>query len=527
MSLAFRFLCHSLFAAVLFSISICISSNKAFCQPSVEEVVKHFSFATVAEEAQKLAQSSYTPPKEITNRTLTNLSYDEYRMIRSKPDSALWHGEALFELQFFHPGFLFQAPVAINEIRSEPGKSFEERSIPFSAELFDIDSSLREKIGSVEVNNFAGFKITYPLHSATVQDDLAVFLGASYFRLVGRNDQFGISARALAIDTAEARGEEFPYFSRFWLIKPSKGDATLTVYALLDGPSVAGAYRFIIHPGQGTKVNCKGQLFFRDPNKKYGLAPLSSMFLRGEGQTRGISDFRSEVHDSDGLVIHMGSSNEHLFRTLANPKSGVRVSSFLDINPKGFGLVQRDRKYENYLDLETRFEDRPDFWIEPKGDWGPGSVELVEIATEFETNDNMVAYWVPRNPITSGFEFEYTLTAGRGFPTPNRAYVVRSFSNPLSPDKGDKTVDNRRFVIDFRGDVLSSLSGNQPVHAEISLTNASLSERTIIKDERTGDWRVTFVASRNRTMTSDVRLNLSLYGESLSEVWLALWNDEA
>jgi glucans biosynthesis protein len=493
---------------------VAASAKKKPQLPAVE-------FSNVIEEARALAEKSYKDEfKRVSG--LEKITYDEYRMIRFKPERALWKDKSLFQAQFFHLGFLFLRPVQIFEV--EKGKS---KEVVFKPELFEIADAVKNKIPKGGVSNFAGVKLTYPLHSAAVQDDLAVFLGASYFRLVGRGDQFGMSARGLALNTGAPEGEEFPHFSKFWLVQPSERQTSMKMYALLESENVAGAYQFIIHPGAATKVDVTAQLFFRSTDKKLGIAPLTTMFLRSEGQRRGIDDFRPEVHDSDGLIIHTGSGGERLFRPLANPRQGVRISRFVDSNPKGFGLVQRDREYGNYLDLETYFEARPNFWIEPKGTWGAGSVELVEISTEFETNDNIVAYWVPDAQPEKEMRFEYTVHAGRAIPSPAEAIAFRSVSKSLMTAEQieEEGQDKRRFVVDFKGPSLDLLAESQPVHAELTMTNGNFSELTVQKNRRNNEWRVTFVATKKTGAASDIRLGLSLYGERLSEVWLNLWDD--
>ena len=119
------------------------------------------------------------------------------------------------------------------------------------------------------------------------------------------------------------------------------------------------------------------------------------MYLHGPGHHRIDDDFRPAVHDSDGLAIYNGN-NECIWRPLTNPRT-LQTSAFLDRNLKGFGLCQRARSFHSFEDLEARYEKRPTLWIEPKGTWGPGYVELIEIPTAVEIHDNIAAYWKPTN----------------------------------------------------------------------------------------------------------------------------------
>ncbi|MDD2943204.1 MAG: glucan biosynthesis protein G [bacterium] len=481
----------------------------------------NFDFASVEQLAQELSRQDYRPPVKI--KGAENLSYDDYRMIRFRPNKALWRGNSLFEMHFFHTGFLFQNPVNVFVIENGIAKE-----VRYSRDMFDVAPQVSKKLPSDANNNFAGIKFVYPLHKADTKDDVAVFLGASYFRMLGRGDHFGLSARGLAIDTAEPEGEEFPSFSKFWIIKPGENDSFLTLFALLESPSISGAYRFTIRPAQQTTIDVSATLYPRNTSKKIGIAPLTSMYLRGEADLRSSDDFRPEVHDSDALLMHTGSAGEWLFRPLIHRHDGVRITRFLDIDPRGFGLIQRDRLYDNYLDLETHSEERPDFWIKPLNKWGAGSVELVEIPSNFETNDNIVAYWVANEPLQSPFNLAYRITAGRGFVNSGLAEVKRTMIQTVDASQfgGDnETTEARRYLLDFSSDELRSLGDDQPVHPEISLSSGRFQNLTIEKNRTGGEWRVTFVAIREKNTTTDMRLSLNLHGTKLSETWLYLWDE--
>ena len=241
---------------------------------------------------------------------------------------------------------------------------------------------------------FAGFRIHYPINKPDYHDEVAVFVGASYFRAVGQRMNYGLSARGLAIDTVLPSGEEFPYFRKFWIHEPQPDAKEISLYALLDGPSVAGAYHFVIHPGKETVIDVKLTLFLRKPVAKLGIAPMTSMFHHGENSyAKVMDDFRPEIHDSDGLMIAT-ATGEWIWRPLVNPKT-LLVNSFQVNNPAGFGLSQRDLDFDHYQDLESNYENRPSLWISPVGNWGEGRVELIQIPTDKEVYDNIVAFFVP------------------------------------------------------------------------------------------------------------------------------------
>ena len=365
-----------------------------------------FTLDDVAEKARKLAEGPYQDPSGSVPQWLLQASYDQYRDIRFRADRALWKDRGLpFEVQFFHPGMFYDRIVAIHEIDSNGVAT-----VPFSPSMFDYGrndfaSRVPQDLG------FAGFRLHYPIKSAAYKDEVIVFLGASYFRAVGKDQVFGISARGLAVDTAAPSGEEFPYFREFWLVRPTKDAKDMAIYALLDSPSLTGAYKFVVYPGAETVVDVEGRVFRRKEVSKLGIAPLTSMFLFGENTTRCFDNYRPEVHDSDGMLL-FNDTGEWLWRPVDNPTT-LQVHSYQMTNPRGFGLLQRDRDYANYQDLETNQERRPSAWVVPKGQWGPGRVELVEIPTPKDIHDNIAAYWVfdqlPPAPQPIEFEMYYSV----------------------------------------------------------------------------------------------------------------------
>ena len=268
------------------------------------------------------------------------------------------------------------------------------------SDAFDFSSAKVTPPAEVPV---AGFKLIYPLNGPKL-DEIVSFLGASYFRPIGREQTYGASARGLAIDTATGRQEEFPAFRSFWLVKPEPDAHEFTVWALLDSPGASGAFSFRIRPGARTIVDATAILFMRHDLTLMGVAPLTSMFFTGKTNPAR-NDFRPEVHDSDGLFIVSGIG-ERIWRPLSNP-SALAVSSFLATNPRGFGLLQRERTFAQYQDTTANYHARPSLFVEPDGDWGDGEVRLVEIPTNSEYHDNVVAFWVPREPARRGQRLEY------------------------------------------------------------------------------------------------------------------------
>jgi glucans biosynthesis protein len=482
-------------------------------------VAAPFTYENAVAEARKISLQPFKSPAGEIPERLLKINYDQWRDIRFIPAKALWKDENLpFTLQFFHPGLYYDRTVGINVIDAA-GKVHE---VPFSRDLFDYKSA---KVRSMVPRRlgFAGFRIHHPINTPDYQDEVAVFVGASYFRAVGRHMNYGLSARGAAIDTWLPSGEEFPYFRRFWIVKPAMDAKQITVYALLDGPSLAGAYEFVIHPGQETVMDVRSTLFPRTAIKQLGIAPMTSMFYYGENTSiRPVDDFRPEIHDSDGLMMETGYG-EWLWRPLVNPRS-LLVTSFSTINPRGFGLINRDQDYDHYLDMESNYENRPSLWIEPTGAWGPGRVTLFMIPSDKEINDNIVAFWVPDAPVTPGLplSFDYRMIwhyfADGGRPPGD--WVVATHT------AAGKEADHKKFVIDFTGQELAALPEGQPLQAVIDVgANARLVEHQLHKNRHNNQWRLVFEIDRSATPPAEknnpveLRAFLKNGEDVLTETW--------
>ena len=472
-----------------------------------------FDFEDVAKRAQARAQEVYQPVERQPPQALAALTYDQYRDIRYRPDRALWRKDALpFEIMFFHLGKFQREPVIINEI-GEDGVEH----IRYRADAFDYGKNKLTPQAWGDIG-FAGFRAHYPLNNDQYKDETVVFLGASYFRALGTGQRYGMSARGLAIDTVGGSGEEFPRFSEFWLVKPAPGATTLTVFALLDSRRVTGAYEFEIQPGVATVMNVRARLFFRDSVATLGIAPLTSMYFFGENQPHR-SDFRPEVHDSDGLLVATGSG-EWIWRPLVNPPR-VLATSFGMNDLRGFGLLQRDRNFHAYEDPEASYELRPSVWMEPIGSWGAGRVELVQLSTPDETNDNIVAYWVPAQAPVVGesLEFSYRLFwQGNEMQRPPGAWVVQTRAGR---GFAELAADEQQFIVDFEGPALASLPPDAKVEAVVSSpANGEVLESNAYRVEATGAWRMHVrVRQLDPQHPTELRGYLRAGNDVLTETW--------
>lgn len=327
------------------------------------------SFDQVVTQARTAAAAPFQPNEFALPEVLRRLDYDSYRKITFRRERSLWrNADEPFRVQFFHPGYLFDHPVRIHEVvRGEI------QEVRFSPKYYRYPELDPVSVAGDCTLGFAGLRILYPLNHRDRWDEVISFLGSSYFRALGAGQIYGISARGLAVNTGENFTEEFPAFREFWLVQPKSGARQMEFYALLDGPSVAGAYRFLLTPGADTQLEIEAHLFFREAVKALGIAPLTSMFWRGEDDSRPPNDKRSEVHDSDGLLIDRDG-----WHPLA-PVTQVTTQRFPQKDATGFSLLQRDRDPAHYHDREAHYELRPSVRVEPLSDWGTGSIVLFRL----------------------------------------------------------------------------------------------------------------------------------------------------
>jgi periplasmic glucans biosynthesis protein len=489
-----------------------------------------FDFERLAEAARQRASRPYRATPASLPAELRDIDYDGLRDIRFRPDKAVWRGSSSpFELMFFHLGLYQTQPVRLHELTPQGA-----RDLPFDAHDFDYGHNQLSpgRWGDIGV---AGWRAHFPLNSDAYKDELVAFLGASYFRALGRGQHYGLSARGLAIDTVGGAGEEFPRFTDFWFERPAAGARSLVVLALLDSVRASGAYRFEIVPGEQTTMAVRARLYLRAPAAgqppiaTLGIAPLTSMFAFGENQPQA-GDFRPEVHDSDGLQVAL-RNGEWLWRPLLNP-SRTLVTSFQANGLAGFGLMQRDRRFASYEDGEAHYQDRPSAWVTPQGEWGAGRVELVLLPTPDETHDNVVVYWVPDRLPPAGQPLDLAWQVawqGRDQTRPPGAWVSQTRSGrsyrPLAAGE-------RQFIVDFTGPSLAGLDGSSAVEAVVSSdANGRVVEQTAYRldaAEAGGAWRLalrvqTIDPSRPVELRAFLRSRAGTSREAtLSETWTNL-----
>lgn len=499
-----------IWAALIAAATISVGGVAAMRQETPLPKPQRYPFTpqTVPTLAKRLSGENPAPRVLDGGSPLRQITFDQYRDIRVNADSAVWRNEQVpFRVEVLPAGFLFESPVTVSVI--ENGMA---RDLAAAPGTFILGPSIAKQLANVNLP-LSGFRLRGHINSRSVWDEFLVFQGASYFRALAKGNQYGLSARGLALRTAHPAGEEFPAFTHFWIERPSTNATGVVVHALLQSPSTTGSYRFSVTPGTETMIDVDLTLYPRVTLDSVGLAPLTSMFLFDESNRSRIDDFRDEVHDSDGLQILM-TSGEQIWRPLANPAQ-LQISSFTADAPKGFGLVQRSRKVSDYHDLETRYEKRPSAWIEPTSDWGPGSVELIEIPTDREINDNIVALWRPKHPLPAGKPWRATYRM-RWLSLPRSAALGRVSGTRTGPSHDGK---KRLFVVDFDG-MGKSIDG---LKIDVGASRGKVSNVMLHRFPALRSIRASFELAPGDADVAELRLRLLRGDRPATETWLYRW----
>jgi periplasmic glucans biosynthesis protein len=513
-SLAFRAIGVSA-TLLLIAAAILLGIPQATARPAFGPA-EAFSFTDILAEARARAATPYREVENPLRDALARLDYDRHQQIRFESEYTLWGDDpSSVGIELFHPGRHFEDPVRIFLV--ENGRA---REVLFDPEFFSYGADAAFVRDLEPVPGFAGFRVLSP-------DGLEwlAFLGASYFRSPGELGQYGISARGVALATGQPEPEEFPRFKSFWLERPPGGGDGIVIHALLDGPSITGAFRFTAAKAGAVVMDVDAHLFARREIAQLGIAPLTSMYWYSKRTTQGAEDWRPQVHDSEGLAILDGDGRQ-LWRPLGNPPT-LSTSRFAGQNPRGFGLLQRDRDFRNYEDALARYERRPSLWVEPLGAWGRGAVELVEIPTGNEFLDNIVAYWRPESAMAAGRSLAlgyrlHWLAEPAEVPVIGRVVatrMMRSLAHGHPPRPGEA-----RFVIDFDGPPLTELRADAPVRV-VATTSRGKLDAEVVRIPQTGHWRAFLEIQFDGAAPVELQLHLRSGARALTESWTYLHHE--
>ena len=480
----------------------------------------NFSFDELKAIARRKVKEAYVGPPRPAPEIVRAIDYDAWGKITFDTNHALF-ADTRYPVTFFHLGKYFQKSVMMHAVENGNAREIIAEPADFNMPENSIARQLPKGTG------FAGFRIQEPRDGTLDwrKNDWISFLGGCYFRAIGELRQYGLSARGVALDTVVyGKQEEFPDFTRIYIEKPDAHAKSMTVYALLEGASLTGAYKFVLTRGKGVVMDIDAALYLRKDVSRFGLSPLTSMFWFSETVKPTATDWRPEVHDSDGLAMWTGTG-EHIWRPLNNPPH-IQASAFKDENPKGFGLLQRDRVFDHYLD-GVNYDRRPSLWVEPRGNWGKGAVQLIEIPTGDEIEDNILAVWVPETPAAAGSEFNlaYKLhwLADEPYPTPLARCVATRLGNGGQPGQ-PRPKGVRKFMVEFLGGPLVSLPFGVKPDMVLQTSRGAIGDYKMIEavpDGVKGHWRVQFdLTGVQGTDPVDLHMYLTVNGAVATETWM-------
>ena len=469
-------------------------------------------FAYVKQLAQERATKPYvkTPMMQVDTGRIT---YDHYQHIKFQQKNTFWRKEKLpFQLEFMHPGMHFIQPIELFTWENNTA-----HPIKFSKDYFDYTEVKFLELEKDEPKmGFTGFRILGKLGGPdSSYTEALVFQGASYFRALALDQRYGLSSRGLAINTSLEGQEEFPDYTSFWLEKPAADATHMNLCALMDTPSLTGASRFVLTPGKTTTIEIETQLYPRKDVAEIGVAPLTSMFFHGENSPHQYGDYRPEVHDSDGLLIQQ-DKNWQWQPLMEVPY--FNMQSFPIPKLSGFGLLQRDRNFDHYQDLEAGYHARPREWVEPLEDWGPGKVQLLRLHTESDILDNIVAYW--KSDAGMKFNHLHYRLSWRSDEPPQHTLgkVASTHATNRAVDSLPGHEGRIRFIVDFKD--IPKLK--QPPKAELTY-NGKIDTKPVVVQENPylpGGWRaIAQVYPQNCQEPMELNLKLTDGGNPITETW--------
>ncbi|MFN3892604.1 MAG: glucan biosynthesis protein [Beijerinckiaceae bacterium] len=483
-------------------------------QPDTRQ--SRFDPAQVLEMARNLARQPWRKPAPDLPEPFNTLNHDQYASIERKPEAFVWRDQSTgFALEPTPRGFIFGNSLQINVVEDGVARrlaydpaDYNFGKVPAAAERKDV--------------GFAGFRLWIRGADGSLQDFLN-FQGQGYFQTVGRGQPFGASARALAVRPVDqGKGEEFPYFAAVWIERPVLAANAVVIHALLDSESVTGAFRYTMRPGDATIVDTECTLFTRAAIDNVGIAAMQGTFLFGPVDRRRGDDVRPGVYDVAGVQMHTGK-DEWIWRPVANRQT-IQLSAFVDENPKGFGVIQRDRDFSLFSDDDNHWEARPSVWTEPLGDWGPGHVTLIEIPAESQVNQNIIVYWRPRAPLAANSETTFSYRQWWAWNPPDRPPLATAWRSRSGRVSGSPpNARRRRFMVEFRGDALADVARNPEITARVTAAQGSVMSSRLMLARHEKAARVTFDLDAGNEPNMELRLLLESAGKPISETWLYRW----
>jgi glucans biosynthesis protein len=469
-----------------------------------------FGPGSVTDMARALAKKPFKAISADLPDPFKNLTFEQYAAIHTRPEARVWTTEAVgFALEPLHRGFIYENAIELNIVSQ--GQAYR---LVYDAKLFDLGAlHPSPKIGDM---GFSGFRVLVP-HDKPDFTEIASFQGANFFRALAVGQVPGLVSRALAVRLADPKGEDVPVFRTIWIEKPSLITKALVVHAVVDSQTITGAFRFTIRPGEATIIDTECTLFARVAVDNIGLGTMSATHLLGFMDHHKFDDLRPNVSEVCGLQMLTGAG-EWLWRPVAN-RDTLQISTFIDEKPRGFGFLVRDRAFDDYADEDQHWEKRPSLWIEPLGEWGQGGVQLIEIPSESEGNDNILCFWRPKQQLAAGSETPFAYRQFWCWNPPEQPDLARAVTSRSGRGSGKR----RRFLVNFEGDILANAERTAGLKPTLTAGGGTITQVRAYPSDNNKSVRVLFEIDPGSDQSSELRLVLEAQGKAVSETWLYRW----
>lgn len=472
-----------------------------------------FTPAKVAEIARALAGDAFKPPAASPLDALASPSPEELAAIRYKPNELIWANDNLpFAIEPLHRTRNMPGELALYLVDGATASR-----LPYDPAKFEFGKVKPPPAGTQL--GFTGFRVLHRGSDGHLNPVVSL-LNASILSAIARDQVWGAIARPMSVYSAE-QGEETPHIRTIWIEKPKPIATELVMHAVVDTPSLAGAVRFTLRAGEATVIDTECTIFARKQVDHLALTPIQATYLSGPIDWPQTGDMRPAAYEAGGVQMLTGAG-EWIWRPVSN-RSRLQISGFVDRDPQGFGLIQRDRAFATFLDDDGEWQRRPSVWIEPIGKWGPGEVTLMEIPAASQNNKNIACYWRPKPALAAGSETSFAYRQFWCWRTPEVPDGARVMLSRIGRLPGDTSEVKNRVLIQFQGEQLSDPNKAATIAPSIWSSAGKVSSVRVFRTPRHGSMRVVFDLDPGGQPLVELRVVLKQDAASMSETWLYRW----
>ena len=496
------------------SLSSPLSAQSASAKTGPAPQPEAFSAAKVVEMARALAAEPHKPPGSAPLDPLGSASPEEIATIRYRTGDLIWAGAGLaFAIEPVHRSRNFPGEVELYTVEGTTASR-----VVYDPARCDF-GTLKPPPASAHLG-FTGFRILRRRDDGQLLP-AASLVNASILAGIAPNQAWGAISRPLSVHLPDQIGEEPSQMRAVWIEQPRSVATELVMHALVDTPSLAGAIRFTLRADDATVIDTECTLFTRKQVDHLALAPVQATYLAGPIDWPPTPDMRPAVYEAAGVQMQTGNG-EWIWRPVSN-RSRLQISGFVDRDPQGYGLMQRDRGFGAFLDDENDWQRRPSVWIEPIGKWGAGEVTLLEIPAASQNNKNIACYWRPRPGLAAGAEVNYAYRQFWSWQAPSRPDGAIVTASRIGRIPGDTSEGKTRFLVQFEGGQLGDPAKAAAIVPTIWSSAGKVAAIRVYRAPRQNSMRVVFDLDAGGQPLVELRVWLKHDNAPMSEAWLYRW----